>query len=256
MVTHKFRFLKNISQSFTENMPWSSCFGFVFNILTISLQASKILYSVFRIKLYFIKLQIAGLEISLSSIRNITKVSKSCLVTILQRVTHTEFCDTHSEPIFVLLISLSPVALKNNNNRSSWGLILRTEVWEEKNKSILRNFSMGSSILLNSQQIKSTHKGTSQKSITKVVMQILTVMRKNIQMRNMQNFNLKFPVIIGEGNVSQPFQEKSVVFWGKALPGKTPPKYVIGDRIPAKALCCPRTAPRLISQAAVLISVV
>lgn len=71
---------------------------------------------------------------------------------------------------------------------------------------------MGSSILLNSQQIKSTHKGTSQKSITKVVMQILTVMRKNIQMRNMQNFNLKFPVVIGEGNVSQPFKEKSVVF--------------------------------------------
>lgn len=71
---------------------------------------------------------------------------------------------------------------------------------------------MGSSVLPNSQRIKHTHKGTSQKSITKVVMQILTVMRKNIQMRNTQNLNLRFLVIIEEANVSQPFKEKSVVF--------------------------------------------
>ena len=42
----------------------------------------------------------------------------------------------------------------------------------------------------------------------------------------------------------------------KQLLGKSPPKYAIGDKIPAKALGRPRTAPRLISQAAVPISVV
>lgn len=43
-------------------------------------------------------------------------------------------------------------------------------------------------------------------------MQSFTVERKNIQMRNMQNFNLKFPVIIGEANASLPFKEKSLAF--------------------------------------------
>lgn len=37
---------------------------------------------------------------------------------------------------------------------------------------------------------------------------------------------------------------------------KKPPKYIIRDSIPAKALCHPQMASRLISQAAVLISVV
>lgn len=50
-------------------------------------------------------------------------------------------------------------------------------------------------------------------------MHILTVMRKNIRMRNMQSFNLIFPLITGEANVSQAFKEKSVVFRGKQLLG-------------------------------------
>lgn len=145
-------------------------------------------------------------------IKDISKVSKSYVFMCLQRSTYrimththrTQFCFTNTS----IFYGIKKIRIKTLTRPA-----LRTEVGEgKKKKEYLRNFSMGSSILLTSQQIKSTTKGTRQKSITKVVMQILTDMRKNIQMRNMQNFNLKFPVIIGETNVFQPFKEKSVVF--------------------------------------------
>jgi hypothetical protein len=125
-----------------------------------------------------------------------------------------------------LLISLTPTVtvflskleLSLNSTSSKNKSLIR------KHKECLRIFSMGSRVLLNSQQIIYMHKRSSQKSITKVVMQILIVMRKNIQMRNTNNFNLKFPVIMEEANVSQSFKEKPEVFWGKQLLGTKPTK--------------------------------